>query len=563
MLLTILFVALLAAYFSVRSLDQTAAPSEGLSPNERYHRLGGDPLASSLGAPDPPNLTLAGYAYESIASELPDTGPEDIKFPRQSVIDHSWASVHVPAPGRKAADYYAVFLHKKGDEWHAERSVLIEGQDHPKDVETLLRGIPEDLVNPLFPPNDAPKPPNKPDEFAIQVIKQATGKDDWKAVETKNKESFHRVTVQSKDDKKRRTNVYLRGAGDKLEVAGIAEELTGAELRGFPRDLVKYAAMAAPDRLRTQPPDPVLDGKMDRNRVEPGLEQATQAVRNYSGVAGFYAMDTKTGSGFGVRPDEPFFSASTIKVLVMVAVYRKIDEGKLSYSDSYETTSEDWAAGAGWLRWDTPGAKTTVEDALWLMITQSDNVATNSLVRKVGGPGYVSEVARSLGAENTALYEKLSSERAAVPSLDDRTTPRDMATILQKIASHKAAGDFACKEMIGLLEQNNLEYWMEAGVPQGTPVANKGGWLDATYNDVGIVEYGDHPYVLAVYTKYGPENMIKGQTAIQDISKATWLAESGKTVDQYEKEQKQKNKQKEQKAKEQAKPQHREQQKKQ
>lgn len=557
MLLVVLFIALLAAYFSIRSLDKKADPSEGLSPSEGYHRLGSDPLASPPGAPDPPQLTLAGYAYESVAPELPDTGPEDINFPRQSVIDPSWASVRVVAPGRKAEDYYAVFLHKKGAEWHAERSVLIEGQDHPRDVETLLGGIPEDLIKPLFPPDDAPKPADKPDELAIQVMQQATGKDDWKVSETKDEGSFHKVTVESKEGKKHRTNVYLKGTGGGLRVVGIGEDLTGAELPAFPRDMVRYAAMAAPDPLNIEPPDPVIDGKMDRKRVEPGLEQASQAVRSYSGIAGFYAMDTKTGSGFGVRPDEPFFSASTIKVLVMIAVYRKIDEGKLSYSDTYETTDADWAAGAGWLRWDTPGAKTTVEDALWLMITQSDNVATNSLVRKVGGPGYVNEVARSLGADNTVLYEKLSSERAAVPSLDDRTTPRDMATMLQKIASHKAASDFACKEMIGLLEQNNLEYWMEAGVPQGIKVANKGGWLDATYNDVGIVEYDGHPYVLAVYTKYGPESMIKGETTIQDISKATWLAESGKTVKQYEKDQKEKSK--EQKIGEQAKPQHQEQ----
>ena len=47
---------------------------------------------------------------------------------------------------------------------------------------------------------------------------------------------------------------------------------------------------------------------------------------------------------------------------------------------------------------------------------------------------HVNEVARSLGAENTLLYQKVSSERAAVPSLDNRTTPRDMALMLEKIA---------------------------------------------------------------------------------------------------------------------------------
>jgi beta-lactamase class A len=160
----------------------------------------------------------------------------------------------------------------------------------------------------------------------------------------------------------------------------------------------------------------------------------------------------------------------------MAAVYRKIESGDLKYSDTFKTTEDDWAAGAGWLRWDTPGATTTVEDALWLMMTQSDNVATNALVRLVGGPEYVNEVAQDLGAKDTVLHWKLSSERAAVPSLDNRTTPRDMAKMLASIKRGDATGEFGTKEMIGLLEQNQLEYWMEAGVPPGIPVANKGRW---------------------------------------------------------------------------------------
>ena len=528
-----------AAYLSLRSLEDTAAPDEGLNPQKSYLRLVQEPLTLPLGAPDPPELTLAGYAYQSVATELPNVGPEDVQRVRQSVLKPSWASVRIMAPGRDNGDYYALFLKKSGKEWRAERSVLIEGQDHPKDVETLLTDMPVDLIEPLFPPKEPPEQKEKPKERAAQVVKLATGKDGWEAASIQTSGDYYRVRVENKTDKDLTTNVYLDKESGSLSVAGIGENLTSAELPGFPKDLSKQAVMAAPDHMRATPTKPVYDGNVDKDRVEPGLTRAQQTVEGSPGIAGFYAWDLKSGSGFGIRPNEAFFSASTIKVPVMVAVYRRIDEGKLSYSDAFETTQADWAAGAGWLRWDTPGAQTTVEDALWLMITQSDNVATNALVRKVGGPEYVNEVARSLGARNTVLFQKLSSERAAVPSLDNRTTPKDMVMMLKQISAHKAASDIACKEMIGLLEQNNLEYWMEAGVPQGIPVANKAGWLDATYNDLGIVEYEDHPYILATFTKYGPEKMIPGALPLQNISKDVWLAETGKTVKEYEKDQKQ------------------------
>lgn len=543
-LLAVVLLASLAAYFSIRSLDRSAPPEDGLTRDDPYTRLSQEPFTFRTSAPDPPELTLAGFAYKSVAPELPGIGPESVRYPQQSVLDPAWASVRIATPGHKPDDYYAVFLQRFGKEWRAEKSVLIEDQEFPKDVKTLLGGIPKDLANPLFAPKKPEKKSGEPTERAVQVMERATGDEDWRSTGSEDASPYHKVSVERKGDEDLRTNVYLSGRGDDLTVVGIGEKLTSVEAPGFPPDLVRPAVMAAPDAARVASAEPVYDGAVNRERVEPGMSEARRVVESYSGTAGFYALDLKSGAGYGVRPDEPFFSASTIKLPVMVAVYRRIDEGKLAYGDVFQTTEEDWAAGAGWLRWDTPGATTTVEDSLWLMITQSDNVATNALVRQIGGPEYVNEVARSLGARDTVLYEKLSSERAAVPSLDNRTTPRDMALMLREITSKDAASDFACEEMLGLMRQNNLEYWMEAGVPEGMPVANKAGWLDATYNDVGFVEYRDRPYILATFTKYGEKKMEQGAQPLQNVSEAVWLAQSGKTVEQFEREQKQKLKEK-------------------
>src|SRR5215204_904242 len=143
--------------------------------------------------------------------------------------------------------------------------------------------------------------------------------------------------------------------------------------------------------------EPVMDSvpEADRERVEKALDEARQEIEDYNGEAGLYVWDLEGNYGYGIRPDEEFFTASIIKVPIMVAVYREIDADELEFSQEIEIKEEDWAAGAGWLQWEKAGTKQTVGDLLLLMMTQSDNVAANALVRTVGGADHVNEVARS------------------------------------------------------------------------------------------------------------------------------------------------------------------------
>ena len=320
-------------------------------------------------------------------------------------------------------------------------------------------------------------------------------------------------------------------------------------LAGVPEDLIQYlyqenvfaarvpeptiekidlAGLPRVESAEFSSTEPVMDDvpESDRERVEKVLAEARKEIEGYNGVAGLYVWDLNEGLGYGIRPDEQFFTASIIKVPVMVAVYRKVDEGKLSFSQQIEIKEEDWAAGAGWLQWEKAGTKQTVGDLLLLMMTQSDNVATNALVRTVGGAGHINEVARSLGAEDTQLYQKVSSERGAVPALDNRSTARDMATMLQKIAEGKAASEKSCGYMIDLMYVNELDWWLDAGLPAGVEAANKAGWLYRVYDDVGIVEHDGHRYVIAILSKHGTANVHQGEALIANLSRAVWESQS-------------------------------------
>jgi len=352
--------------------------------------------------------------------------------------------------------------------------------------------------------------------------------------------------------------VFVRRSGDswRAEKSMRADEPNYPNnevvpLAGVPKDLIDYLyaknvfAAEVPEPRRTEmklddlprvgpatfsSPEPVMDGvpDPDRERVDKVLGEMRQKIEDYPGVAGVYVRDLDGGYGYGVRPDEQYFSASIIKVPVMVAVYRKVERGELEFSQQVEIKEDDWAAGAGWLQWKEAGTRQTVGDLLVLMMTQSDNVAANALIRLVGGADHVNEVSRTLGAEDTLLYQKVSSERGAVPTLDNRTTPRDMAAILQKIADGEAASEKSCGYMIDLMHMDELDWWLDAGLPASVDAANKAGWLYKVYGDVGIVEYQDHRYVVAILSKHGSATVDEGQLLIEDLSRIVWEAQGAK-----------------------------------
>ena len=318
--------------------------------------------------------------------------------------------------------------------------------------------------------------------------------------------------------------VPLGGVPEDLIQYLYAENVFAAKVKEPAAEKVDPDSLPDVDGAEFPPAEPVMDGvpDSDRERVENVLGEARQQIEGYHGVAGLYVWDLDRDYGYGIRPDEEFFTASIIKVPIMVAVYRKVDEGELNFSQKIEIKEEDWAAGAGWLQWEKAGTKQTVGDLLLLMMTQSDNVAANALVRTVGGPEHVNEVARSMGAEDTLVYQKVSSERGAVPSLDNRSTPRDMVAMMRQIAQGKAASEKSCGYMIDLMHEDRLDWWLDAGLPEDVDAANKAGWLYKVYDEVGIVEDDGHRYVIAILTKHGSADVYEGQDLIKALSKTVW-----------------------------------------
>jgi beta-lactamase class A len=403
-------------------------------------------------------------AHRLVAAEIPHIDAESVKGVYESALDPSWASVRVEGPEDEGT--YIVFLQREGESWKARRSIRADEPENPEYERVVLGGVPEDLIESVYP--------------------QSLGSDP-----------------------------------------------SGPESSPLLAEPVETDALPSVEGAEPPEPETVADEvpEDERERVDEGLEDARQEIEDYAedydGTAGVYAQDIKGGYGYGVNPDETFFGASVMKIPLIVAVFRKIDEGEVSLNDSFPTESGDWAGGAGWLQWEEAGKSHTVEDYMWMMMTQSDNVASNALLRLVGGPAYVNEVAESLGAPNTFLYQKITSERAAVPALDNRTAPRDMATILDKVYTGEALSPDSSQKMIEIMYQNELQSSLKDGLPKDVEVAKKGGWLYKVYDEAGIVWHEDRPYVIAIFSKHGSEDVEVGKALLRGISSGIYKAQDG------------------------------------
>jgi len=403
-------------------------------------------------------------AYQLVATEIPSIDTESVQGVYESTLDPSWASVRVEGPEDEGT--YIIFLRREDDSWKARKSIRADEPENPEYENVVLDEVPEDLVEAVYP--------------------QSLGAD-----------------------------------------------TSGPETSGLLAEPVETGSLPSVEPAEPPTPETVDDEvpEDERERVDEGLEDARQEIEDYAddyeGTAGVYVQDLKGDWGYGVNPDETFFGASVMKIPLIVAVFRKIDEGEFSLNDSFATESGDWAGGAGWLQWEEAGKSHTVEDYLWMMMTQSDNVATNALLRLVGGPGYVNEVASSLDAPDTFLYQKVTSERAAVPALDNRTTPRDIATILGKVYTGEAASPESCQKIVEIMYQNDLQSSIKDGLPKDVDAAKKGGWLYEVYDEAGIVWHEDRPYVIAVFSKHGSEDVEVGKALLRGISKAVYKAQDG------------------------------------
>lgn len=227
--------------------------------------------------------------------------------------------------------------------------------------------------------------------------------------------------------------------------------------------------------------------RADTARLHRTLDSLAAAHR---GVLGYAVHNLDTGERFSLRGDDPFPTASLIKVPILVTLYDMVEKGEVSLDDRIRVLRVDKVPGSGMLQFLHDGIEITVGDAAWLMVTVSDNTATNLVLDKVAMRRVWTKM-EALGLPRTKVHSK-SFQRFTSVAMDSSvkyglgvTTANEMTRLFELMANGKAVSPVADSLMLRALEHNTNGELMKRFVP-GVAVAHKDGAGDQVRTNCGL-----------------------------------------------------------------------------
>jgi beta-lactamase class A len=251
------------------------------------------------------------------------------------------------------------------------------------------------------------------------------------------------------------------------------------------------------------------------------------------GRVGIAVEDLATGMTSGFNDNASLPAASTIKIPVMIEVFKQMEAGDLDLATMVHLENRDRDWGWGDMADAPSGVGKSIKQLLWLMITRSDNTATNMLIRKVGRT-HINQTMHELGLHSTHLGDYIRSETDTI-RYALRTSPHDMLTLLDAIARDQMIDKWSSQEMLTILEGQTHNGLLPSPLPKDVKIAHKTGSLHDTLNDVGIVYQAGEPYVIAVMTTQLAD-LDRGRAFIHRVSRlaydelgrfATWREDQG------------------------------------
>ncbi|MGD1008819.1 MAG: serine hydrolase [Candidatus Aminicenantales bacterium] len=225
-----------------------------------------------------------------------------------------------------------------------------------------------------------------------------------------------------------------------------------------------------------------------------------RSLRDFQGTLGFVIKDLQTGRTMARNQDRSFPSASMVKVPIMAACLKAVEEGRISLEEALTLKRTDKVRGSGILRAAPAGTPVTIEKLLELMITDSDNTAANMLIDLLGFD-YLGSTFREFGLERTNLSRKMMDFRSRARGIENYTTPREMADILEKMYRLSCVSPQASEKCLTVLKEQKVNDRIPRYLPRKTPVAHKTGLENKVCHDAGIIFTGRGDVLVCVLTE--------------------------------------------------------------
>ena len=268
----------------------------------------------------------------------------------------------------------------------------------------------------------------------------------------------------------------------------------------------------------------------------PDVRARVQTLIATSGAEVAVVMRTLDGKQeLLIDPDKTFHAASTMKVPVMIELYRQAEARLLDLDEPLAIRNAFRSIVDGSVYqlslgddsdaevYKAVGKTMTLRALCEAMITVSSNFAANLLIERLGAENVRQTVTR-LGAEGMVVLRGVEDQKAFDKGLNNATTARALAVLMQKLADGQAVSRTADAEMVAVLKRQKFRDAIPSGVPESTPVAHKTGTITKIHHDAAIV-YGPRPYVLVVLVRGIQDQKVSGPL-MASISREIWNAVS-------------------------------------
>lgn len=252
------------------------------------------------------------------------------------------------------------------------------------------------------------------------------------------------------------------------------------------------------------------------------LERIAEAAEGEGAVVGVTIV-APNGERFCRHQLRQFRAASTVKIPIMIAIYRQIDLGELSPEQSFVLAAPDKTPGSGELQFLHDGIVLTLDDLISLMISISDNTATNMLI-DLAGLDHVNATMRALGMTGSGLNRKMKGVPSQPGDPENWATPDDYARVMAAILDGTAASAESCARMITMLERQVSEGRIARYLPktEGIRWGSKTGTIGNATNDVGFIEANGRRLIMSFFCE-GFVNTHLAEQVIGELSRAAML----------------------------------------
>jgi len=246
--------------------------------------------------------------------------------------------------------------------------------------------------------------------------------------------------------------------------------------------------------------------------------------------------DLESGLRFSLHGDRWFHAASTIKVAVLLAIFRAADEGRLRLDDSLHVRNRFISADGSSFHlnrdsdampelYQAIGRTAKISALAEGMIASSSNLATNLLLDFVGVE-YARHVLRDAHVEGVELRRGVEDHAAHERRINNEATANGLLTLLSAVRGNFLSSD-SKEQAIRILLQQRFRSMIPAGLPAHAAVAHKTGEISTACHDMGIVYLPERePYIAVILTEFDSEHDGRRET-VAAISEAIFRSVTG------------------------------------